>query len=176
MKENIIITNKFGVTVPRWQSNKEMIDPYHVNLLIHELTTYRDTLIKEGWNAFPTEIARNRILEILKDSKVVVGHKDCIKQRWPGVYVFVAKHDDKNGDLCKIGCSGNIRDRLRQHMSDYPDMECHFVILTDHERELEKAFHEYLKSVRITGEWFDLDEMDHLDIARMILPERFKDA
>ena len=85
----------------------------------------------------------------IKIPRIEIGNCDRDDIKSPGVYFLFGKEDDENesGDFVYIGESENIKDRLVQHIRDYPDKENFYwttaVIFIG--RDLNKALIRYLE-------------------------------
>lgn len=80
------------------------------------------------------------------------GLKEIVPISVAGVYVIQA-----NGYYVKIGRAQNIRDRIRGMQTASP-VPLRLLAIASHNPNDERAIHQRLKTSRVRGEWFHLDE------------------
>lgn len=126
----------------------EEIDVY-ISLLEEAKTQAEDSAVEQLNN----EIHEERMNE-LKDYEN--KYNPSLNKKSGFVYLMRSKNDKY-----KIGFSKDPKKRLKSLQNDTPfELECLRVIQTDDMKGLERDMHEYYKSKRVAGEWFDLSQED----------------
>jgi len=75
----------------------------------------------------------------------------------------------------KVGKAKNINDRLKTFEVKLPfDFDLKYYIKTINYHSLEKELHDFLKVKNINGEWFELNEIDFIDIKKFLRVRNYK--
>lgn len=127
------------------------------------------SLIKNGATFTSEEFLNFQIAYGFNDFKIMMlklSGSTKQKEKKAG-YVYFIKN--KSTGLTKIGCSSNIEKRIKSlQVGSSEKLECFLRILDINYRKLEKKFHKVLNNYRIIGEWFDLRNLGHKNLRKLL--------